>query len=187
MDAILTSPRMLQERLMLLRVLFWASTLDRAMAVGPVTLLAPRCRWSRVLFFSKAFPMALPPSSLRRLRRRLRDKRVEFLDKAWAIALAPVSLITLSHIFSISSLLLLSSLPMALAPLSPIRLWEKSSSLRHGWSRRCFTSSLHLLSSMWLWWSRKSCGNSIVWGFDYYKEYHVVLIFHVVQNAQPRA
>lgn len=171
-SASLTSPRLLQERLMLLRTLFRLSASDRAAAVRLPTSFPPRWRWRRVQFLSRASPNAWPPSSLTRLRRRFRDKRVELLDKAWAMALAPWSLMWLSHMSSSCRLLLLSSLATALAPLSLMRLWEKSSCLSDGWSRRCFTSSRHFLSSTWLWWSLRTCRRQRGWknvlNFDLY-------------------
>lgn len=162
---LLTSPMWLHERLMLVRAVFWARTREKSVAVGSDSSLPARLMDLREELLSKAWPMACPPSSSMQLRRKFKDISVAFLARAWAIAWAPGGRIWLLHRVRISSLLWFISLPMALAPRSPIRLWEKSSSTRHGWSNKFRISSRALSSSTLLRVSLKTCRRKRTWHF----------------------
>lgn len=162
----LTSPMWLQERLMCVKVVFWARTWEKRVAVGSDNSLPPKWRVVTVQFTRRAWQIAWPPSSSIQLRRRFKDVKVEFLDRAWAIAWAPEARILLSQRLRVTNLLQLISLPTARAPRSAIRLWDKSSSVSEGWSNRCFISIRALSSSTLLRVNLKTCSRKIKSYFD---------------------
>ena len=99
-------------------------------------------------FFIKARHIACPPSSPMRFSRRLRQRNMVFFVNAYAIAWAPTVRILLStRRRSTKWQWLFRSFPTARDPRSPIKLLDKSSSIKPGWSRMREMRTLTLSSS----------------------------------------